>query len=306
MNTRNQRWDKTPVTAPGIYDIDIDVYHSQACCDGPSVSSSGLRVILRECPAKFWALSDLNPDRIILPPKEAFQFGRAAHALVLGEPEFNSKFVLSEYDSFRSKEAQEWREKQTRQIVRKEQMPVIELMAHAQRAAPQTARAFQAGKPEMSIIWRDEETQVWLKARPDWLPDFPRLRFISEYKTCVSIEPRRLSIDVFKFGYELQAAMQIDGLKAVTGDTALGIAHIVQEKEPPYLCDMRLFTDEQLDFGRREYHKALRIFARCLDSGVWPGYTTEPMYFEQTHFVQKAMEEFDDDERDAEAAAEEA
>ena len=287
----------TPISEPGIYppaQIDIEDYHSQRCCAGPSVSSSTLRTMLRECPAKVWAFSDLNPDRLVRPWKESFDFGRAAHALVLGEPEFNAKFVLSQYDNFRTKDSQIWREEQTRQVVRKEDMPVIELMASAQRAAPQVARAFSEGKPEMSVIWKDEETGIFVKTRPDWLPDFPALRFIAEYKTCLSIEPRKLSIDVFKYGYEIQAAMCLDAIEIVTGKKPLGIAHICQEKDAPYLCDMRLFTEEQIAFGRMEYRRALQLFARCLDSGKWPGYTAEPQYFDTPVWINRMMENFDE------------
>jgi hypothetical protein len=294
MNTRDGIWSPTPVTEPGIYDIDIDIYHTQACCVGPSISSTGLRTILRECPAKFWATSDLNPNRFIVEPRHTLDFGRAAHALVLGEPEFYSKFVLSPYETFRSSVAQDWRDAQTKQIIRSEEMPVIELMASAQRAAPQVARAFSEGKPEMSIIWRDEDTGVFVKVRPDWLPDFPSLRFIAEYKTARTIEPRKLSLDAFKYGYEIQAAMMMDAVKIVTGKDPLGIAHVVQEKDPPYLCDMRLFTSEQIDFGRLEYKKALHIFAHCLDDNYWPGYTREPQYFDTPFYIMKAMEDFDD------------
>jgi hypothetical protein len=288
----------TPISEPGIYgpdQIDIEDYHSQRCCTGVSVSSTSLRTVLRQCPALYWAFSDLNPARFIQERKESLDFGRAAHALVLGEPEFNAKFVISEYDNFRSKDSQIWRDEQTRQIVRKEDMPVIEMMARGQREAPQVARAFSEGKPECSVIWRDEKTGIFVKTRPDWLPDFPSVRFVAEYKTCLTIEPRQLSIDVFKYGYEMQAAMCLDGIEIVTGKKPLGIAHIVQEKKPPYLCDMRLFTEEQIAFGRMEYQRALLIFKRCLDSGEWPGYTLEPQYFDTPPWINRMMENFDDD-----------
>jgi len=283
------------ITADGLYSLDIDLYHTQACCDGPSVSSSSLRAIMHGCPQKWYATSDLNPARMKKKETVALNFGRAAHALVLGEPEFKSKFIISPYADFRTKEAQLWRDSQTKQVVRIEEMETVNAMAKAQREAPQVMRAFSEGKPEMSLIWKDPETGVWLKSRPDWLPTHPAIRFACEYKTCISIEPRKLSNDVFKYGYEMQAALALDGIATVLDVKPLGMAHVVQEKDVPYLCDMRLFTTEQIEFGRMQYRKALHIFARCLETGIWPGYTTEPRYFDTPWWVTKTMENFDDD-----------
>lgn len=289
---------KKPVGTDGLYEIDIDVYHSQACCVGPSVSSSGLRAILRECPAIFYATSDLNPNRFEDVPSTPFAFGRAAHALVLGEPEFNKKFIVSPYDDFRSKVAQAWRDQQEicgLQVLKAADFKIVEAMAAAQKSSPEVARAFSDGSPELSLIWKDDETGIWLKARPDWLPTLPDFRFTCEYKTCVSIHHVKLSYDVFKYGYEMQAAMALDGIAAVLKIRPFGIAHVVQEKTPPYLAELRCFNADQIQWGRRQYRKALRIFAHCLERNEWPGYTTIPWVFHTPFSVQKEMESFSDD-----------
>jgi hypothetical protein len=294
-----------PISAPGVYaDIDPDEYHSQRCCTGVSASSSSLRLIDRECPAKFWALSDLNKDHVVVKPKAAFEFGRAAHALVLSEPAFNSKFIISPYDDFHSKEAREWRDKQKRIVLKAEQMDQIVQMAQAQRASVQAMHAFEYGKAEMILIWQDEETGIWLKARPDWLPDDVSKRFAVEYKTARSIAPRQLSNAVFGFGYELQAALSYDAMERMFHVKPLGIAHVVQEKDPPYLTSLMLFTDEQIALGRIRYRRALQTLARCLKTNEWPGYTTEPTYFETPYWVLKEMEQDDGRHTDGDASGE--
>ncbi|HEY4355993.1 MAG TPA: PD-(D/E)XK nuclease-like domain-containing protein [Acidobacteriaceae bacterium] len=282
------------VQANGLYDMDISVYHSQKACVGPSVSSSSLRTILHQCPAVFWAHSDLNPHRCEPEDKKSLAFGRAAHTLVLGEPEFDKYFIVSPFDDFRSKEAREWRDAQDRQIVKAEELAIIQDMAAAQKSNAQVMNAFTQGKPEQSLIWKDAETGVWLKARPDWLPNKPAERFITEYKTAESIKPAKLSRAVFDYGYEMQAAIGLDGVETVLGVKPLGMAHVVQEKKPPYLVDCRLFTAEQIAWGRMQYRKALRIFADCLKTSEWPGYTTEPTFFDTPFYIQKAMENFTD------------
>jgi hypothetical protein len=291
------------IAGKGIYpSLDIEAYHQEPTV-GTSISSSGLRSVLLECPAKYWANSHMNPQRV---PKEtrAMDFGRAAHALVLGEPVFASQFVVSPYAEFRTNEAKAWRDAQVKTVLKAEQLETIHAMAAAIKRSPQTSNAFGEGRPEVSIIWQDEETGIYLKSRPDFLPADHTTHFTQEFKTAVTIEPRRLSAQAFSLGYDLQAALVVDGLTAVTGEAPLGVAHIVQEKEPPYLCDLRLFAPEQIEAGRTRYRKALRIFARCLASMkagnpphiAWPGYTEDPTYFETPSWVINQVVEIDENE----------
>jgi hypothetical protein len=175
---------------------------------------------------------------------------------------------------------------------------MIEEMTKALRRSPQVSGAFTAGRPEVSFFHRDEETGVILKARVDWWPDDRVLHPVQEFKSALSIDPEELSRDVFARGYHIQAALQIDAIQAVTGER-VSVAHIVQEKEPPYLAELRMFTPEQIDHGRRLYRRALRIFAECWERHLagkparvaWPGYTETPQYFETPFYIQKEMEE---------------
>lgn len=288
------------ITQNGRYAIGIEAYHHDPkLCDGPSISASGLKQIA-ECPAKFWAFSCLNPKRIERKDSKALDLGRAAHALVLGEPEFASHFVISPFDDFRPQKARDWRDEQTLTILKAEDFETVRAMADAQRASPVVMQSFEKGDAEISLIWKDKETGIWLKSRPDWLPHDPTQRFLADYKTAVSIEPRKLSSDAFKFGYPVQAALQMDALTAVLGiKNPCGICHVVQEKEAPYLADVRMFAPEHLDYGRMIYRKALRTFADCLASGKWPAYSESPQYFHTPAWVARDMEEltYDDDGR---------
>lgn len=285
--------------APGRYSaaqLPIEQYHSQ-CTDRPSISASGLKMIA-DCPAKFYAFSELNPNRFERKDTKALDIGKAAHAAVLGEPQFNAHFIVSPYDDFRTKEAREWRDAQTLTVLKAEEFEIVCAMAKAQRASPAVMQAFERGEPEVSLIWLDKETGVHLKSRPDWLPPDPTQHFIADYKSCLTIEPRKLSSDAFKFSYPVQAALQMDALTAVLGiKNPLGICHVVQEKSEPYLADVRMFAPEHLDYGRLIYRRALRTFADCLNSGKWPAYSDSPQYFHTPAWVARDMEEltYDDD-----------
>jgi hypothetical protein len=88
------------VTEPGFYRTPLSWYHSTSFCDGPSISSSMARSMFPDlrfgiCPAHFWAFWKGNPDA----PKqdedpEWAAFGSAAHALILGDENFEENYVV--------------------------------------------------------------------------------------------------------------------------------------------------------------------------------------------------------------------
>ncbi len=314
------------IDKPGRYDLSMDEYHGDVCV-GPSLSASRLHTLIAECPAIFWETSPLNPKRVDDKSTSALDIGRAAHALVLGEPEFRAHFVVLPEDvpnrpSKRQRSAKKpsqdtldaiefwdgvFASKKT--IVPAEAFKTIVAMADAQRRSPQVARAFTDGAPEQSLIWLDEETGIFLKSRPDWLPDDPASRPLTQYKTCRSIEPRKLSMDAFSYGYHIGAALELDAVQAVLGVKPIGICHVCQEKTIPYLAELRMFDGDGIEWGRREYRRALRLFAKCWEKHLagkpereaWPGFTDGPEYFDTPFYIRKKMESPDGDDGTSEA-----
>jgi hypothetical protein len=292
---------------PGIYsDIDIDRYHwDPNLCERPSISGSGLKLIA-ECPAKYWAYSPYNKNRFDPVETKALSLGKAAHALVLGEPQFNKYFVIAPYDNFARKPGHTWyndewkpaveagTEKRT--LLKPGEFDTVDAMARAQLTSPQVAQAFLgAGRPEISLIYTVPEVSgFYCRSRPDWLPDDPSRGFVVDYKTAETIDPEKLSIAAWKYGYHVQAAMQMDAVRACFGVEPLGIAHVCQEKKPPYLAELRMFTPEQLEIGGRIYRRAFHTFVACMQSGIWPAYTTAPQYFETPRWI-TAQQQWEDE-----------
>lgn len=289
--------------------VPIEFYHTQ-CTEGVSLSSSAMRDILPECggcPAYFWAESSLNPKAEDF-DSEAMAFGRAVHALVLGEPEFLKHFVVSPFDDFRAKPAKEWLEgyawrKDTRQIIKAEKFEKMVAMSETVKRTPQTSNCFEQGKPEVSMIWKDDEFGVMLKSRPDFMPERPSDHFMLEYKSARSVESFAMSKQAFALGYDIQASLVYDGYKALTGEEPLGLAHVNQEKDAPFLAALFMFDGEQLEIGRRRRRKAMRRFAECYELHLagkpaeiaWPGFTTEPSFYQTPTHILKQMETEDDD-----------
>lgn len=278
-----EAWDGKKITKAGCYKgIPMDVYHSGDLCDGPSISSSGLRKIFNESPAHYFDQSPYNPNGVEQDEeKEAFILGRAAHNLLLGEPHFAREFVIrpSELPHYKTgvlrpwhgnnTECKEWVATQTKSILTTDMVGIIEGMARSLGSHPFVQRGMLNGKIEHSLVWRDKKTGVWLLARPDVIPtddaDF------CDLKTTPSVQWLNLVRTLESFAYHQQAALVRAGCREVLDlEMSTFTLLFVEKKRPWCVRDVRL-KDSDMDRGEQQNRAALRTFAECLNSKEWPG-----------------------------------
>ena len=270
------------ITNTGCYDgISHEEYHRMEICDAPSISSSGLRA-LADCPLKYWFHSPLNPKRPAEEKKRHFELGNAAHDLVLMGPNgwrerhyilptgFSRAATVKQADAIAAAAAAE---KAGLRLLAADEYADVIGMAEALSAHP-ISKALTGGKAEQTLAWKDAETGVWLRCRPDWLHDAHRP--MPDYKTAVSAHPDDFAKDVANFSYHQQAALYLEGCHAVFGrDPAIPFYFIVQEKSAPYIVQPISLDSQAMEWGRRQNRAAIRKFAACLASGKWPAYSDD-------------------------------
>jgi hypothetical protein len=263
------------IRAPGCYvGLPIDRYHGQPC-EGPSISSSGLRTIWSQSPAHFYSDSSLNPDRA--PPKDnpAFNVGRLAHKLLIeGRDGLEREFAIRPdvWSDWRTKEARVWRDAQLlagKTVVTEEDLAAVTGMAGSLGRHPLVKAGILDGRVERSLIWKDEETGVWLKARPDVIPNASGL--VADLKTTTSVRTEALERSLGDYGYHVQAALVGMGLKATLGVDMEEFALVWVEKADPWCVRVTTLTGADIERGAMQVRASLRIFARCLETGRWPG-----------------------------------
>ena len=245
----------------GLYaDISDADYH--ACRN--SLSSSGARLLLR-APAKFRHAQD-NPTH-----KDVFDFGSAAHTLVLGK---GDSIAVVDAESWRGKDAQE----QRNTARANHQIPLLAAdhrkalaMADAVHAHPLANELLSDGIAEHSGFWTDDRTWLQLRFRPDWITNWRGQTTVVDYKTSVTADPNQFARKAYDFGYHFQAAWYIAGYEALIG-VEPRFLFIVQEKEPPYLTSVVEFDTGAVQAGLADMRTALDVFVACKESGVWPGY----------------------------------
>lgn len=275
------------IVKPGVYNISMAAYHGD-CAAGPSISSSGLRTIFNESPKHYWKDSYLNPHRAEEKTSEAFILGRAAHHLLLGEDAFSTLFIVrpDKWDSWRTNEAKAWRadqEAEGRTVLLASQLEQIRGMARALADEPLVQAGILNGKIEQSLIWKDKKTGVWLKSRPDAIPndsgDFCDLKTSANFGF-------DLDRDVSKFRYDVQAALTGMAMREVLGREMESFSFCFVEKEPPHSVEILTLLKEDIALAEKDIRTAIDTFAWCLEHKIWfgPGGTqrdARPVYISE-------------------------
>lgn len=256
------------ISAPGAYkDLPMSFYHGD-CCIGPSVSSTVLRAVEQRSLRHGWLASHLNPDKAES-SKDHFRLGTALHSIAF-ECELSKKhFAISEFDEFRTNEAKRWRDAQInagRTVLKKKDLKLVRDMCDALLEEPAIQQGLfdEKGEVETSVIHRDEETGLWLKARPDVVPINP---ILVDLKTTADASRRSVEYAVFDHGYHQQLALAAEVIEKVVGTKIEECWLVMIEKEPPHTVVFAEIDVDLIAWGRVQNRGAMRRFAECLAKG---------------------------------------
>lgn len=168
-----------------------------------SIDQSQLKQFLKN-PAD-WAYHRLNDDH---KPTDAMKFGTAFHAYLLGTSDVVS---LPEGESFRSKDNQKWRADQLEAgniIVSYNDMQLLKRMKEGIEQTslmpeyPDYMEIIEQGTKEQCIEWRDRQTGLMLKAKPDLIP--VGTDYLVDLKTAQKADAESFAKEVINYGYHIQ------------------------------------------------------------------------------------------------------
>lgn len=258
-------------------DVAEHIYHA----DRDSLSVSGAKLLLPpSCPAKFREQQD-NPP----PPSKVFDFGHLAHALILGkglELEVLDPAVhglkadgsVADVPSMTGmwKKAAAAARASGKLPVSTDDYAAALAMRQAVQQHPVAGDLFTHGTPEVSLYHRDPETEVRLRGRVDWLRNDGNL---VDLKTSKTANPAELVTHFWRYGYFMQAQwyrqLVIDA--GIHDDPTF--TFVVVEKLPPFVVSVIRYDAAALAEGERLNRQAIRLYADCMESGAWPGYSNE-------------------------------
>jgi PDDEXK-like domain of unknown function (DUF3799) len=305
---KSETWNGKTISKPGLYSkIGLDVYHRGDICNGPSVSSSGLRTLFAKSPAHFYAEWPGNPNAVERADKKHFVLGRAAHHLFLGEEYFSTLFAAQpeEYPDAKTGEMKKWtyaanhckdwrdaHEVKGLSILTPDMIESIRGMAESLSKHPIIRAGALNGMIERSIFFKDKETGLWLKSRPDAIPT-SSVDFV-DLKTTTSVLWRDLQSAMAEHGYHAQGALVRRAAREVLGITNPTFTLVFVEKTAPYCVRVVTLKDGDLDRGENQNRKCLDAIARCIKSGIWPGPGGEREDAENIELPEWAQKQIDD------------
>jgi PDDEXK-like uncharacterized protein DUF3799 len=137
--------------------------------------------------------------------------------------------------------------------------------------------------------WMDEGTGLVIpvSALLDFVPqrDSEFRACLGDLKTCTSAHPLKFQRQAFDYGYHIQAAFDLDIFNAATGEERNTWCFILQENFAPWEPNRCMYGQAGdmgqpsfVDLGREErfggYEAILKLYAKCLKTGKWPGYNS--------------------------------
>jgi hypothetical protein len=272
-----------PCVVAGMTDA---VYHADPVAGG-SLSSTGARTVLKS-PARFqWDLA----HRV---EKTVYDVGHAAHAKILGIGssviEYPAEHLTPSGNVSTKGATVLWASEQRAAglvPVTPGQITDVDAMAEAVLAyLPAREILERPGQSEVSLFAPDPETGVWLRARIDRLDDEgPGETVASDLKTTTDADPEEFSRDVATYGYDVQQAHYELALRLARGDEEIAFQFICVEKTAPHLVSVCALDSEFEEIGRRRARRAIDTYARCVESGDWPGYEPRVHYLDAPRWL---------------------
>lgn len=264
-----------PAPAPGLYrDVPAETYHSWL----DAVNASLLRELAVYPPAQ------VHWER--LHPKDetpAKAFGTLLHTLVLERDALEARYAVApELDKRTVVGKQAWAAFQAETLAagRTPMEPARFARAQAIRDAawrdPFVRRLLEdpAGMNEVSVVWQDETHGLRCRLRADRIVRIGGTTLVLDLKSAASAERTAFGRAIANFGYHIAAAWYLRGLSALA-PLERTFLWVVIDKDPPHLPAVYQVDPEDLAEGHAECDRLLALYAHCLSTDSWPGYTPD-------------------------------
>ncbi len=139
------------------------------------------------------------------------------------------------------------------------------------------------GTPQVSVVWRNENTGVLCKARYDILNE----ENITDLKSTKSAEINSFRKDMYNLKYHCQAGMYQESWAFHNNGEMLPFIFACIENTSPYAIASYAIREDSMTLGLREAERAMRIYQECVESDVWPGFEDQVQDIDIPEYVLK-------------------
>lgn len=138
------------------------------------------------------------------------------------------------------------------------------------------------GAREVTGVWKDPESGLWCRIRPDQLIEAPTgtperwhysvVNLKSTGKVASGESFRR---DFENMGHPFKAAFYRMGMRELWDVEPQNFLYPTVETYPPYAVILHRLHEDWLDIVEDDVRHALRTLAGCIEAGHWPAYPIE-------------------------------
>jgi len=144
------------------------------------------------------------------------------------------------------------------------------------------------GRNELTVVSKDPETGMPVKIRFDRKPDQP---IAMDLKKCQDARGSEFVKAITNYLYYMQVAFYADVWFWETGEKLKSFPIAALEEKAPHGLVMHDLDEVALILGRKHYREALDSYARCMESGVWPGYEDDSECTSVTSWAARELDE---------------
>lgn len=266
------------ITKPGLYfDVPCNDYFADPC-PKPSLSNSGIGILLNQSPLHFAAQHPrLNGGVDACKATAQMHRGSVVHRLALGA---GKDYAVIDFDDYRKNEAKAQR-------AEAEANGLVPILAHQFEEAEEQAKVVrqhlddvllgEAFLPEVVLVWQIETAHglIWCRGMIDaWCPS---LMMAVDLKSTTDASPAAATRRMINGGYDTQDAWYSRGLGHVIGEPGkVRFVTLFCENDPPFASHAVTIDEAWRSSAWDLCEEAADIFARCLKAGAWPGYPRDP------------------------------
>ncbi len=219
----------------------------------------------------------LNPKKYIFRkthetvPTKAMEEGTAVHTYFLENDLFKKNYVFKpKAFNGRTKEGKEWMQEHGHlNILSAEWEENLIQMNHNFLNSPAKFIYDKEGLAELSYFWEDLY-KIKGKCRPDWLSSDGNT--VVDLKTTQDASPKGFQKSISGFGYHIQAAWYLRGLRKLDVP-AKEFIFIAIEKTAPYCIGVYRADEDMINAGMSEVEKSLELLRICQETKLYPDYT---------------------------------
>ena len=237
-----------------------------------AVNSSSLKKILKS-PNSFRAEFTRQFERKETP---AMKFGTLVHTAILEGKDFKERYaVMPDFGDQRTKinkqAKTEWlAENEGKLHCTQRELDATLYMIESVLAHRDADKLLKHGKTEVSGYFRDPDTGIIQKIRPDFISF--NLNAEVDIKTTVDCSREAFTRSIWNYRYDFQRVMYREGIKHITGKEVNFSAFIAIEKEPPYECAVYIADEGFMDRAYQDYRKALELLHDSIIKNEWHPY----------------------------------